>query len=150
MSQDNIESRKQDLKMRFESIRDSYRQSLGDVTAEVAFNGTEWSVVDLLRHVTAVYYPNQVTTLLEEDSPDLTPPAFDLSLAWQRTTERIMEQIDDGLSMANDLSLDQLQRSGTRSGDTIVVIGVLEGWAAHFEEHLKQLEDEIRPREGLA
>jgi len=150
MSQDNIESRKQDLKMRFESIRDSYRQSLGDVTAEVAFNGTEWSVVDLLRHVTAVYYPNQVITLLEEDSPDLTTPAFDLSVAWQRTTERIMEQIDDGLSMANDLSLDQLQRSGTRSGDTIVVIGVLEGWAAHFEEHLKQLEDEIRPREGLA
>lgn len=150
MSQDSIESRKQDLKIRFESIRDSYRQSLVDVSAEVAFNGTEWSVVDLLRHVTAVYYPNQVTTLLEEDSPDLTAPAFDLSVAWQRTTERIMEQIDDGLSMANDLSLDQLQRSGTRSGDTIVVIGVLEGWAAHFEEHLKQLEDEIRPREGLA
>ena len=150
MSQDNIESRKQELKVRFESIRDSYRQSLGDVNAEVAFNGTEWSVVDLLRHVTAVYYPNQVTSLLEEDSPDLTTPAFDLSVAWQRTTERIMEQINDGLSMANDLSLDQLQRSGTRSGDTIAVIGVLEGWAEHFEEHLKQLQDEIRPREGLA
>ena len=149
MSQDIIESRKQDLKVRLEGIRDSYRQSLGDISAEVGFNGTEWSVVDLLRHVTAVYYPNQVTSLLEEDSPDLTTPAFDLSVAWQRTTERIMGQIDEALSMAKELSLDQLQRSGTRSGDTVVVIGVLEGWAAHFEEHLKQLQDEIRPREGL-
>jgi len=90
-----------------------------------------------------------VTSLLEEDSPDLTTPAFDLSVAWQRTTERLMGQIAEALSMTKDLSLDQLQRSGTRSGDTVVVIGVLEGWAAHFEEHLKQLQDEIRPREGL-
>jgi hypothetical protein len=150
MSQDNIKSRKQDLTVRLEGIRDSYRQSLSDITAEVAFNGTEWSVVDLLRHVTAVYYPNQATSMLEEDSPDLTTPAFDLSVAWQRSTDRIMEQINDALFMATDLSLDQLQRTGTRAGNTIVVIGVLEGWAVHFEEHLKQLQEEIRPREGLA
>ena len=150
MSQGNIESRKQELQVRLEGIRDSYRQNLNGISAEIAFNGTEWSVVDLLRHVTAVYYPNQVASILEEDNPDLTTPAFDLGLAWERSTERIMGQIDDALALATDLSPDQLQRTGTRSGETLVVIGVLEGWAEHFEEHLAQLQNEIRPREGLS
>ncbi len=150
MSEGNIELRKQELRVRLEGIRDSYLQNLSDISAEVGFNGTEWSVADLLRHTAAVYYPNQVASLLEEDNPDLTTPAFDLGLAWERTTSRIMEQINDALALTNDLSVTQLQRSGINSGETVVVIGVLEGWAAHFEEHLNQLQNEVRPREGLA
>ena len=150
MSDSNIETQKQELRVRLEGIRDSYNQNLNDIRAEVGFNGTEWSVADLLRHVTGAYYPNQVASLLEEDNPDLTTPAFDLGLAWERSTERIMGQINDALSLTNDLSAEQLQRTGVRSGDTVVVIDVLEGWAAHFEEHLSQLQNEIRPREGLA
>ena len=58
MSDSNIETRKQELRVRLEGIRDSYNQNLNDIRSEVCFNGTEWSVADLLRHVTGAYYPN--------------------------------------------------------------------------------------------
>ena len=55
MSDSNIETRKQELRVRLEGIRDSYNQNLNDIRAEVGVNGPEWSVGDLLRHVTGDY-----------------------------------------------------------------------------------------------
>lgn len=135
---------------RLTEARDGYNKCLTDVPAEVAVRGAEWAITDLLGHVNGDYYRTLFTRLTTEDNPQLGGAAFDLSRFWDRTVERTMANIDSAIEQAKGLTDDQLNRVGQLRGADYSVIDALNGWAAHFEEHLTQLRDEIRPREGLA
>ena len=60
-----------------------------------------------------------------------------------------MNDIDKNISAANDMSDDQLEKSGQRNGETLDVLNVLTLMANHYDEHLAQLRNEVRIREGL-
>ena len=151
MNEKTIVARQEALRTRLEGIRGGYDACLGDMTAELANNGSEWSVLDLLRHVNGNYYQNTVSRLLAEENPDFgARGGFDLEAAWKRTVDITLAQVDEALGMAWRLTTDQLQRTGSRGDQMLVLIDLLETWADHLQEHLTQLRDEIRPREGLA
>ena len=143
----SIEARQEQVVARLMSVRVAHEKCLSDVGAEVGNRGSEWSIADLLRHANGEGYPNRIKRLLEEDSPKL--PGFDREGAWRQLVEATLARIDQALDWATTLTSDQLNRPGERGGEPITVIGVLEIHTAHFEEHLAQLRDEIRPREGL-
>ena len=147
MKQDSIETRRAQVVASLKSVREVHEKCLGDVSADVGNRGSEWSIADLLRHTNGEGYPNRIRRLLEEDSPKL--PGFDQDGAWRQLVETTLGRIDQALDWATNLTSEQLNRSGERNGQPITIIGVLEGYVAHFEEHLAQLRDEIRPREGL-
>jgi hypothetical protein len=117
------------------------------VSAEAGNVGSEWSIADLLRHSNGDGYPNMIARLLEEDEPKLA--GFDRERAWQQLTSTSIAKIDQALQTATSLSPEQLGRGGERGGKPYGVLDALETWTAHFEEHLAQLRDEVRPREGL-
>ena len=147
MKQDPIETRRAQVVTNLKRIREVHEKCLGDVSTEVGNRGSEWSIADLLRHTNGEGYPNRIRRLLEEDSPKL--PGFDQEGAWRQLVETTLGRIDQALDWATNFTSEQLNRSGERNGQAITIIGVLEGYVAHFEEHLAQLRDEIRPREGL-
>ena len=135
---------------RLRKVHDGYNMCLTDVPPEVAVRGTEWSISDLLRHVNEDYNRSLVTRLLDEDNPQLGGGGgFDRARSWHRTVERTLANIDSAIELANALTDEQLNRAGQRSGREYTVLDALENWTGHFEEHLAQLRDEIRPREGL-
>jgi len=143
----SIKARRDQVVARLKSVREAYEKCLPDVSAEVGNRGSEWSIADLLRHANGEGYPNRIRRLLEEDSPKL--PGLDREGAWRQLVEGTLARIDQALNWATTLTSDQLNRPGERGGQPITVIGVLETHTAHLEEHLAQLRDEIRPREGL-
>ena len=120
---------------------------LSDVTPEVGTRGTEWSVGDLLEHLSDSYYQDMARQFLSEDSPQLG--GYDLDGGWQRGVEQSLGRVDDALSIARVLTPEQMNRTGQMSGEPLTVLDALELCAAHVEEHVAQLKDEIRPREGL-
>ena len=143
----SIEARRDQIVARLKSVREAHERCLSDVNAEVGNRGSEWSIADLLRHANGEGYPNRIIRLLEDDNPKL--PGFDREGAWRQLVEATLARIDQALNWANTLIPDQLNRQGERGGQPITVIGVLETHTAHFEEHLAQLRDEIRPHEEL-
>ena len=145
--QTSIETRRQAIVERLNKARDTHQKCLSDVTAEAGNVGSEWSIADLLRHSTGDGYLNMIARLLEEDEPKLA--SFDRERAWKQLTGNSLAKIDEALELATTLSPEQLGREGERGGKPFGVLVGLETWAAHFEEHLAQLRDEIRPREGL-
>ena len=147
MQEISVEEHRQKLLARLGSAREGYEQCVTDVTADVGNNGSEWSVADLLRHASAEAYRDRVNRLLEEDNPQL--PGFDRERVWQRLAETCLARVDEALNLASALTPEQLARAGTRAGQPYGVVDALENWTSHFEEHLAQLRDEIRPREGL-
>ena len=142
-----IETRRDQVVARLKSVREAHERCLSNVSAEVGNRGSEWSIADLLRHANGEGYPNRIRRLLEEDDPKLPGP--DREGAWQQLIEAVLARIDQALNWATTLTPDQMNRPGERGGQPLTVIGVLETHTAHFEEHLAQLRDEIRPREGL-
>ena len=145
--QSSIEARRQAIIERLNKARDTHQKCLSDVTAEAGNVGSEWSIADLLRHSSGDGYRNMITRLLEEDKPTLA--SFDRERAWKQLTGSSLAKIDEALERATTLSPEQLAREGERGGKPYGVLDGLETWAAHFEEHLAQLRDEVRPREGL-
>ncbi len=143
----SVQALRNQVVARLKRVRQAHERFLSDVSAEVGNRGSEWSIADLLRHANGEGYPNRIRRLLEEDNPKL--PGFDREGAWRQLVEAILARIDQALNWATTLTPDQLDRPGERGGQPITVIGVLETHTAHFEEHLAQLQDEIRPREGL-
>ena len=143
-----LEERRQGLVARLKSVRDGYERCVADVTVDVGNRGSEWSVGDLLRHASAEVYRDRITRLLEEDNPQF--PAFDRERVWQRLGETCVVRIDEALNLALTLEREKLVRAGTRGGEPHAVIDAIETWTRHFEEHLAQLRDEIRLREGLS
>jgi hypothetical protein len=148
MMDNSPEIRRQEITVRLRAAKDGYSKCVSDVNATVANNGTEWAIVDLLRHVTGGGYGQMLRRLLEENGPDLGG-AYDPEAAWKRATDTVLGEIDEAIKMTEDLTAEQLVRSGQRSGKPIVVVDVLSLIANHYEEHLVQLRNEIRPREGL-
>ncbi len=114
----------------------------------MAYVGSEWSVADLLRHVSGEVYRNHITRLTSEQRPELA--RFDRQIAWPRLVDATLKNNDEALAIASSLTEDELGRQGTRGGQPYSTIDALENWAAHFEEHLAQLRDEILPREGVS
>ena len=147
MTNESLEARRKQVTDRLRNIRKSYGECVSDVTADLANTGSEWSIVDLLRHVTGSYR-GMLTRLLEEDNPDLGG-AYDPEAAWKRVTDTVMRDIEGAISTASDLTVEQLGRSGQRSGKSVDVLDVLVLIADHYDEHLAQLKNEIRPREDL-
>ena len=147
MQDKSIEARRDQVVASLKNVREEYEKCLRDASAEVGNRGSEWSIADLLRHTNGEGYPNRIRRLLEEDNPKL--PGFDQEGSWWELVEATLARIDQALDWATTLTFDHLKRPGERGGQAITVIGVLEANAAHFEEHLAQLRDEIRPREGL-
>ena len=88
-----------------------------------------------------------LSRILGEDNPDLGG-GYDAEAAWRRVTDGILSSIDRAISSA-ELPLDQLERSGKQVSGSIRALDVIVLMANHFEEHLAQLKDEVRPREGL-
>ena len=150
MTQGSTESSKQAVLDRLNKIRDDYDLCLSDVTAEVGNRGTEWSMVDLLRHATGDYIRNMVNRVLAEDNPNLGGGGFDMEAGWRRVRDNALGDIDRAIEQLNDLTSEQLERKGERNGETVSPLSLYEMWAGHYEEHLAQLRDEIRPREGLS
>ena len=149
MAANSLESERQQLVARLRNIREAYEQCVADISPEVATRGTEWSVVDLLRHTTGGYLRNLLVRLLDEVDPDLGVGGFDADANWNRVTDSILRDIDGAIDSAVDLNIEQLGRSGRRGSQTIRVVDLLTQMADHYDEHLAQLRDEIRPREGL-
>ena len=150
MTQGSTESSKQAILDRLNNIRDTYDLCLSDVSAEVGMNGTEWSMVDLLRHATGDYIRNMVNRLLNEDNPNLGGGGgFDPEAAWRKVRDSALSDIDRAIEQLSELSTEQLERGGERNGEPVSPLSLFEMWAGHYEEHLAQLKDEIRPREGL-
>ena len=149
MTQGSTESSKQAVLDRLNNIRDGYDLCLSDVTAEVGNRGTEWSMVDLLRHATGDYIRNMVNRVLAEDNPNLGGGGFDMEAGWRRVRDNALGDIDRAIEQLNELTTDQLERKGERNGEPVSPLSLFEMWAGHYEEHLNQLRNEIRPREGL-
>ncbi|MSQ40946.1 MAG: hypothetical protein EXR55_04685 [Dehalococcoidia bacterium] len=150
MAVNSTRRRWEEITGRLRLVRDGYHSCLSDVPPEVSARGSEWSISDLLGHVNADYDRNTVTRLLEEDNPQLRGGGgFDVTRFWERTVERTLANIDSALRIAEGLTDEQLNRAGQRGGREYTVLDALENWAKHLEEHLSQLRDEIRPREGL-
>ena len=148
MSNDSPEERREQVVDRLKTIRESYEECISGVTHEIANRGSEWSIVDLLRHVNGSYR-GMLSRLLEEEDPDLGG-AYDPDAAWKRVTDILLQDIDGNINTAAELTAEQLGRSGTRQGKSLGVLDVLVLIADHYDEHLTQLRLEIRPREGLA
>jgi hypothetical protein len=147
MTKESLEARREQITDRLRNIRKSYGECVSDVTTDIASRGSEWSIVDLLKHVTGSYR-GMLTRLLEEDNPDLGG-AYDPEAAWKRVIDTVMRDIEGTISTASDLTIEQLGRSGQRSGESIGVLDVLTLMADHYDEHLVQLKNEIRLREDL-
>ncbi len=96
---ENIEARIERIVARIKDTRETYRRCLADVTAQVANNSSEWSIVDLLRHVNGAYYRNTITRLLEEDRPQLGGGGFDAEGFWRRTIDSTLANIDETLAI---------------------------------------------------
>ena len=148
MQRDPIEDRREALIAQLNDIREAYQACLNDVNSTLANNGTEWSISDLLRHVISdTTYKNMTHRLLDEDSPNFERSDPDAVL--ESLINQSLGKIDEALAVANKVTLQQLTKSGTRRSQPYAVIDSLESWTNHFKEHLTQLSNEIRPREGL-
>jgi hypothetical protein len=111
-------------------------------------DGTEWSILDLLHHSIDSGYQDMARRFVEESTPEFSG-VYDPAADWRQATENMLGSIDNALSLADSLTPDQMSRVGQRRGQPFTALDALELDAAHFEEHLTQLRDEIRPRQGL-
>ena len=148
MTENTLESTRQAIIDRLNAIRDGYDLCLSDVSAEVGSRGSEWSMVDLLRHTTGDYMRNMVNRLLAEDNP-VMGGGFDPEAGWRRVRDNALGDIDRAIAEVSELTPEQMARTGQRGDETVTPLSIFEMWAGHYEEHLAQLRDEIRPREGL-
>ena len=143
-----VQDRRDTLVSRLKNVRKTYENCLVGVVPDVANRGSEWSIADLLRHVNVDgLYQNMTMRALKEESPVFE--SYDAAARLQQLFERTIANIDEALRVATTATVGELARTGTRQGRTYAVIDSLELWVAHFEEHLSQLQNEIRPREGL-
>ena len=147
MTEDSLEKQRQGLIVRLTEVRERYTQCVADVSIEVANRGSEWSIVDLLRHTTGGGYRTMLTRLLKEDNPKMS--GFDADANWRRVVDSILTDIDEVIKVASDLTVEELGRSGQRGDQAIGVLDVLTLMVNHYDEHLRQLIEEVRPREGL-
>ena len=148
MTGSSAESRLDSIVTRLRAARASYERCVEDVSPDIRMHGSEWSIMDLVHHSRDSYYQDMTRRFIEEISPQFVGE-YDASAEWREAVEGMLASIDDTLSMAASLTPDKMTRVGQRRGQPFAALDALELCAAHFEEHLVQLRDEIRPREGL-
>ena len=148
MTESGVGPRRDAIVARLRAARTGYERCVGDVSPEIGMDGTEWSILDLLHHSIDSGYQDMVRRFVEESTPEFSG-VYDPAADWRQATENMLGSIDTALSLANSLTPDQMSRVGHRRGQPFTVLDALELDAAHFEEHLAQLRDEIRPRQGL-
>ena len=148
MTGPSAESRRDGIVERLRATRAAHERCVGDVAPEVGLNGSEWSVVDLLNHSKDRDYQDMARRFTEETSPQFVG-RYDPAKELRDAVESVLATIDDALDVATSLTSEQLGRVGQRRGKPFAALDALELSVAHFEEHLAQLKDEIRPREGL-
>ena len=68
---------------------------------------------------------------------------------WEQLIKTSLGNIDEALKIATDITPEQMIRTGERNGQPYSSLDAIEAWATHLEDHVAQLRDEIRPREGL-
>jgi len=142
-----IEERRSQLLARLQTIRESYSKDLSDLSLEQAAKGGDWSAADLVHHVNQPTYRNMLTRILQEDDPQLG--VFEPQAFWARMVNGTLGTLDEVLETAKTLPLASLERPGYRGSDRVTALDILERIAAHYEEHLAQLRDEVRLRLGL-
>jgi len=144
---DANESRRQELVARLTTSRTTLERCLSDVTPEIGYRGSEWSVGDLLSHVSESFYQDLARRILGDDGTQLQD--YNYEAEWVRGVEKALASVDDTLGIVQKLTPDQMDRVGMMNGDTVSVLDAITLCASHFEEHVAQLKDEVRPREGL-
>ncbi len=147
MTATSNESRREEVVTRLKAVHTLLERCLSDITPAVGTRGSEWSVGDLLEHLDDSYYLEMARQFLSEDSPQFG--GYDPEAEWQRSVEQSLGRVDDALSIARVLTPEQMNRTGQMGGEPLTVLDALELCVAHVEEHVSQLKDEVRPREGL-
>ena len=147
MTATSNESRREEVVTRLKAVHTLLERCLSDITPAVGTRGSEWSVGDLLEHLGDSYYLEMARQFLSEDSPQFG--GYDPEAEWQRSVEQSLGRVDDALSIARVLTPEQMNRTGQMGGEPLTVLDALELCVAHVEEHVSQLKDEVRPREGL-
>ena len=148
MTNESPNNSKQEIIERLNAIKAEYDRCT-DVKAAVAFNGSEWSIADLISHSTGSY-SGMVMRILNEESPNLNPNGYDSEASWTRQRNALLEEIENYIKITKELTEDQLSRTAIFSGNTITTLDMLSRVANHCDEHLAQLRDEVRIREGLS
>ena len=144
----SLNIKRQEIIERLKSIKLEYDRC-SDVKSDIAYRGSEWSVSDLLRH-TIGSYGGMVVRILDEKEPNLNPNGYDRDASWSKERNSFLDEIENYINIATALTDDQLPRTAIFSGTTITIIDMIERVANHYDEHLAQLRDEVRVREGLA
>jgi hypothetical protein len=93
------------------------------------------------------YYQDLASNILTEENPQLVE--YQPESEWKRVVEQTLGRVEEDIRITSGLTADQLSRSGQMSGEALSVMDALELSVAHVEEHVAQLKDEVRPREGL-
>jgi hypothetical protein len=132
---------------KLEVLKQGYEESLKSLSAEEAFNGSEWSVRDLLAHSTGGFYQTMTRRILTEDTPDFGNRVFDIEKTWQRILKQSINDVTEAYETAKNLTEKQMNRTGIWNEKTKNPMDLLESWADHLEEHFLQLRDEVIPRE---
>ena len=148
MTNESPNNSKQEIIERLNAIKAEYDRCT-DVKAAVAFNGSEWSIADLIGHSTGSY-SGMVMRILNEESPNLNPNGYDSEASWTRQRNVLLEEIENYIKITKELTDDQVSRTAIFSGNTITTLDMLSRVANHYDEHLAQLRDEVRIREGLS
>lgn len=147
MTTESNKTRQATIITRLDTARQSLEKSISDVSPAMASRGSEWSVGDLLAHLSETYYQDMAAKILSEEQPIFA--SYDSETEWKRQQELALSCIDDVIDIVNRLTPEDMDRSGQMNGQPLMVLDALELSVAHFEEHLAQLKDEVRPREGL-
>ncbi len=130
--------------------RDDLLQEISGFSPADAMRGTEWSVLDAVRHLAPPTggYHRYVTRMVEEENAVFPayPPAEEI---WARETEAARKVINDTIEFVEGLSEEQLDKTALRRGQQVNVTEMLDGMARHIAEHTSQIREQIRPRLGL-
>ena len=148
MTNESANNSKQEIIERLSAIKAEYDRCT-DVKAAVAFNGSEWSIADLIGHSTGSY-SGMVMRILNEEAPNLNPNGYDPEASWTRQRNALLEEIDSYIKITTELTDEQISRTAIFSGNTITTLDMLSRVANQYDEHLAQLRDEVRIREGLS
>ena len=148
MVDESLNNKRQEIIGRLNSIKAEYDRCT-DAKAYVAYTGSEWSISDLVRHTTGSY-SGMAVRILNEDKPNLNPNGYDSEASWSRERNLLLEEIESYITMTRELTDEQLPRTAIFSGNTITILDMLERVANHYDQHLAQLRDEVRVREGLS
>jgi hypothetical protein len=147
VTEKNFEEQQATLVARLIASRNLLKECLADVTVESGWRGIQWSIGDLLAHLKESYYQDLASKILNEEEPQLLEYPYEAE--WKRVVDQTLSRVEEDIKVTSSLTSSQLRRNGQMGGEVLNVLDALELSVAHVEEHVVQLKDEIRPREGL-